>query len=73
VKLTVTELETMDNLEFIARATSRIPDGGKVTVRYYGLYANAHRGKIKKARPAAYPVQTDGDMLKPSLREARSD
>jgi hypothetical protein len=39
----------MDYLEFIARVTSYIPDKGQVTVRYYGLYANAHRGKIKKA------------------------
>ena len=34
---------------FIARVTSHIPDKGQVMVRYYGLYANAHRGKIKKA------------------------
>jgi hypothetical protein len=24
-------------------------DKGQVMVRYYGLYANAHRGKVKKA------------------------
>ena len=39
----------MDYLEFIARVTSHIPDKGQVMVRYYGLYANAHRGKVKKA------------------------
>ncbi len=33
----------MDYLEFIARVTSHIPDKGQVMVRYYGLYANAHR------------------------------
>jgi len=43
------EVERMDYLEFIARTTSHIPDKGQVTVRYYGLYANAHRGKVKKA------------------------
>jgi hypothetical protein len=43
------EQERMDYLEFIARATSPIPDKGQVMVRYYGLYANAHRGKVKKA------------------------
>ena len=43
------DLETMDYLEFIARATSHIPDKGQVMVRYYGPYANAHRGKVKKA------------------------
>ena len=34
----------MDCLEFIARVTSHIPDKGQVMVRYYGLYAKAHRG-----------------------------
>jgi len=38
----------MDYLEIIARVTSHIPDKGQVTVRYYGLYANAHRGKVPK-------------------------
>jgi hypothetical protein len=39
----------MDCLELIARVTSYIPDKGQVMVRYYGLYANAHRGKVRKA------------------------
>jgi len=43
------ERETMDYLEFIARVTSHIPDKGQVMVRYYNLYANAHRGKVRKA------------------------
>jgi hypothetical protein len=43
------ELERMDDLELIARVTSHIPDKGQVMVRYYGLYANAHRGKVRKA------------------------
>ena len=42
------EVERMDYLEFIVRVTSHIPDKGQVTVRYYGLYANAHRGKVRK-------------------------
>jgi len=29
--------------------TSHIPDKGQVMIRYFGLYANAHRGKIRKA------------------------
>jgi hypothetical protein len=47
---------------FIARVTSHIPDKGQVMVRYYGLYANAHRGKAKKASlsPTA-SVCTHGD------------
>ncbi len=49
------EIERMDYLEFIARVTSHIPDKGQVMVRYYGLYANAHRGKVRKARLEAFP------------------
>ena len=41
--------ESMDYLEFIARVTSHIPDKGQVMIRYYGLYSNAHRGKMRKA------------------------
>ena len=44
-----TESEHMDYLEFIARVTSHIPEKGQVMIRYYGIYANAHRGKKKKA------------------------
>jgi hypothetical protein len=44
------EVERMDYLEFIARVTSHIPDKGQVTVRDYGLYANAqnlpHRASL---------------------------
>ncbi|MDH4272539.1 MAG: transposase [Candidatus Aminicenantes bacterium] len=50
------DLERMDYLEFIARVTSHIPDKGQVTVRYFGLYANAHRGKIRKSGLAAAPL-----------------
>ena len=49
------ELESMDYLEFIARVTSHIPEKGQVTVRYLGLYANAHRGKVRKAQPDKHP------------------
>jgi ribosomal protein S27E len=51
------ELEKMDYLEFIARVTSHIPDKGQVMVRYYGLYANAHRGKVGKASLAHLPLR----------------
>ncbi len=51
------ELETMDYLEFIARVTSPIPDRGQVMVRYYGLYANAHRGKVRKANLRSSPLR----------------
>ena len=35
------ETERMDYLDSIARVTSHIPDKGQVTIRYFGLYANA--------------------------------
>jgi len=57
------ELERMDYLEFIARVTSHIPDKGQVTVRYYGLYATGHRGKIKKASVATFPLRIVEDKL----------
>jgi len=55
--------ETMDYLEFIARVTSHIPDKGQVMVRYYGLYANAHRGKVRKASLTAFPLRIVEDEL----------
>jgi Putative transposase len=61
------ETERMDYLEFIARVTSHIPDKGQVTVRYYGLYANAHRGKVKKTIRQGFPHQ----MVEEELRRCR--
>jgi hypothetical protein len=58
-------LETMDYLEFIARVTSHIPDKGQVMVRYYGLYANAHRGKVRKAGLSPFALRVAEDDLKP--------
>ncbi len=59
------DLERMDYLEFIARVTSHIPDKGQVTVRYYGLHANAHRGKVKKVSLAAFPLHMVEEELRP--------
>ena len=42
------EMERMDYLEFTARVTSHIPDNGQGTIRYFGLYANAHRGRSER-------------------------
>jgi len=50
------ELETMGYLEFIARVASHIPDKGQVMVRYYNLYANAHRGKVRKTNRVPVPL-----------------
>ena len=56
------ELERLDYLELIARVTSHIPDKGQVMVRYYGLYASAHRGKVRKAnRDPVGPGLVGGD------------
>jgi hypothetical protein len=33
-----------DSLEWIARLTSHILEGGAQLVQYYGAYSNAHRG-----------------------------
>jgi hypothetical protein len=60
-----TEQETMDYLEFIARVTSHIPDKGQVMVRYYGLYANAHRGKARKAGLSPLALRISEEELKP--------
>ena len=59
------DLETMDYLEFIARVTSHIPDKGQVMVRYYGLYASAHRGKIQKAGISPFALRMAEKDLKP--------
>jgi hypothetical protein len=59
------ELERMDYLQFIARVTSHIPDKGQVTVRYYGLYANAHRGKLKKASQVPVSLGMIEEQLRP--------
>ena len=54
------EQETMNYLEFIARVTSHIPDKGQVMVRYYGLYANAYRGRAKKGGTSDIRVLREG-------------
>ena len=62
------ETEHMDYLEFIARVTSHIPDKGQVMVRYSRLYANAHRGKMRKTGhdPLHPPIIEDEASFTPS-------
>ena len=55
----------MDYLEFIARVISHIPDRGQVTVRYYGLYGNAHRGKVRKVSFSPFVLRKAEEGLKP--------
>ena len=64
----VRETERMDYLEFIARVTSHIPDKGQVTVRYYGLYANAHRGKLWKASLGPLPLRMEEEPRRPPAK-----
>jgi len=63
-----TDSEHIDYLEFIARVTSHIPDKGQVMIRYYGLYPNAHRGKMQKEGkdPSHPPIIEDETSFKPS-------
>ncbi len=58
----------MNYLEFIARVTSHIPDKGQAMVRYYGLYSNAHRGKMRKAGsdPSHPPIIEEEPLFVPS-------
>jgi len=60
--------ESMDYLEFIARVTSHIPDKEQVMIRYYGLYSNAHRGKMRKnmASPSYPPIIEQEEPFVPS-------
>jgi len=50
------EVEWTDYLEFIAWVVSHIPDKGQLTVRCYGLYANAHRGKVRKSKKSCHKL-----------------
>ena len=38
-------------LDFLARIVDHIPEPSQQTVRYWGFYANAARGKRRKAAP----------------------
>jgi len=58
----------MGYLEFITSMTPHIPDKGQVIVRYYGLYANAHRGEVRKPSlaPAAMGMAEEAPAAVPS-------
>ncbi len=63
-----TDSEHIDYLEFIARVTSHIPDKGQVMIRYHGLYANAHRGNMRKTGADVFhvPIIEDEAIFVPS-------
>jgi len=50
-----TEGERIDAMEFLARVLVQIPDPRRHSVRYYGFYSNATRGKRKKAAAPSEP------------------
>ena len=54
-----------DVLEFLARVADHIPEPSRQTVRYWGFYANAARGKRRKAAQtggaAQVPLRQDDD------------
>ena len=50
-----TDGETIDAMEFVARVLVQIPDPRRHSVRYYGFYSNAARGKREKAIAPAGP------------------
>ncbi len=47
-------------LEFLAPVVDHIPEPSQQTVRYWGYYANAARGKRRKAGEAGDTTQTPG-------------
>ena len=47
-----------DVLEFLARVIDHIPEPSQQTVRYWGYYSNAARGKRRKAAEAGVRSQT---------------
>ena len=50
-------------------------DKGQVMIRYYGLYANAHRGKINKAgvSPSYPPIIEDETPFVQDYRSPQTD
>ncbi len=52
--------------------TSHIPDKGQVTVRYYGLCANAHWGKVKKASQVPVSLGMIEEELRPLPSKGRA-
>ena len=63
-----------DVLEFIARVVDHIPEPSQQTTRYWGFYANAARGKRRKAgeqEAAARPTLAGDDAVDTFTRQAR--
>ncbi len=53
----------MDYLEFIARITSYIHEKSQVMIRYFGAYANAHRGKMRKTAVESHELKVIEEYL----------
>jgi len=64
----------MDALDFLARVIAYIPEPRQHTVRYYGWYSKASRGRRRKGRDpelATHVANNALDVLSPAEREAR--
>ena len=50
-----------DPLEWMAALVCHIPDRGAQTIRYYGAYSNASRGRLKKedSQPEYHIIEDD--------------
>ena len=55
-------LELLHPLEFIARMVQHIPAPYEQTVRYYGVYGNAARGRRKKLKELGAPDIVEADF-----------
>ncbi|MHC5016934.1 MAG: transposase [Planctomycetota bacterium] len=63
-----------DVLEFIARVVDHLPEPSQQMTRYWGFYANAARGKRRKAgeqEAAARPALAGEDAVDTFTRQAR--
>ena len=70
--------QLFDPVDWIARVTSHIPEGGAQTLRYCGAYSNSHRGKARKRAAQSQEAsltaatgqscQTESDWLAESRR-----
>ncbi|MBC8390483.1 MAG: transposase, partial [Actinobacteria bacterium] len=55
------DTKEFSSLEWMAALVSHIPDRGGQTVRYYGSYSNATRGRLKKeeSQPQFHIIEDD--------------
>ncbi|MGH7361394.1 MAG: transposase, partial [Candidatus Methylomirabilales bacterium] len=72
-ELEPTQGENIDAMEFVARVLVQIPDPRRHSVRYYGAYSNAARGKRRKAEATAEPSASSGEAPVGETTPERAD